>query len=228
MDSEFLPGGSGGVWRVTDARGRARVLRPTGPWTPAVHALLAHLAARGLDGVPAVLGIDEEGREILEYLPGETLDPEVDAASDAALVAAAGWLRRFHEAARDFRPGRALWRQGEQELGADEVICHNDPGLYNWVLRDGEFAGMIDWDRAGPGRPIDDLAFLCWSGIPCCASCRLPTPRGGSRSPRAPTGTSNRSSCSRPSTRGWRSSTRAGTRASNAATPARSRSATPG
>ena len=28
------------------------------------------------------------------------------------------------------------------------------------------FAGMIDWDQAGPGQPLDDLAFLCWSGIP--------------------------------------------------------------
>ena len=25
---------------------------------------------------------------------------------------------------------------------------------------------MIDWDMAGPGRPIDDLAFLAWTGIP--------------------------------------------------------------
>jgi len=25
---------------------------------------------------------------------------------------------------------------------------------------------MIDWDLAGPGRPLDDLAFLAWTGIP--------------------------------------------------------------
>jgi len=25
---------------------------------------------------------------------------------------------------------------------------------------------MIDWDMAGPGRPIDDLAFLAWTGVP--------------------------------------------------------------
>jgi aminoglycoside phosphotransferase (APT) family kinase protein len=46
------------------------------------------------------------------------------------------------------------------------VICHHDTGAYNWIVRDGHFNGMIDWDQAGPGRPIDDLAFLCWSGIP--------------------------------------------------------------
>ncbi|MFV0435495.1 MAG: phosphotransferase [Leucobacter sp.] len=166
MESEHLPGGSGGVWRVRTPAGEVRAHRPTGPWTPAVHALLAHLRDRGLEGVPEVLGFDEEGREVLTFLPGETLDPETQQVSDATLAHAAAWLRRFHDAVRDFRPGPLAWRQGTQDLGDGEVICHNDPGLYNWVVVDGDFAGMIDWDRAGPGRPIDDLAFLCWSGVP--------------------------------------------------------------
>lgn len=166
MESEHIPGGSGGVWRVRLPDGETRVHRPTGPWTPAVHALLAHLAERRLDGIPSVLGIDDEDREVLSYLPGRTLDAEIEQPTERALTAAASWMRRFHDAVRDFRPGAVEWRQGMQALGADEVICHNDPGLYNWVIVDDEFAGMIDWDRAGPGRPIDDLAFLCWSGVP--------------------------------------------------------------
>lgn len=166
VESEHLPGGSGGVWRMRSADGETRVHRPTGPWTPAVHHLLAFLNERGLDGIPAVYGIDAEHREVLDYLPGATLDPETEEVDDAALAAAAAWLRRFHDTVREFRPGALEWRQGVQELASDEVICHNDPGLYNWVVVDGEFAGMIDWDRAGPGRPIDDLAFLCWSGVP--------------------------------------------------------------
>ena len=166
VESEFLPGGSGGVWRRRSPDGAVRVHRPTGPWTPAVHDLLAHLAARGLDGIPALHGIDADGLEVLEFLPGDTLDPETEEAPDRALAGAAAWLRRFHDAVRDFRPGPREWRQGIQDLAPDEVICHNDPGLYNWVVADGEFAGMIDWDRAGPGRPIDDLAFLCWTGVP--------------------------------------------------------------
>ena len=165
MESEHLAGGSGGVWRVRRG-GVTRVHRPTGPWTPAVHALLAHLNERGLDGIPRVLGIDAEGREVLDYLPGDTLDPETTQPTDDALAAAAAWLRRFHDAVRDFRPDALTWRQGVQAIEADEIICHNDPGLYNWVVQDGEFAGMIDWDRAGPGHPLDDLAFLVWSGVP--------------------------------------------------------------
>lgn len=146
--------------------GDTRVHRPSGAWTPAVHALLAHLADRGLDGVPRVIGRDDEGQEVLTYLPGRTLDPETEQPSTDALAHAAAWLRRFHDAVQDFRPGAVEWRQGVQDLADDEVVCHNDPGLYNWVVVDDDFAGMIDWDRAGPGRPIDDLAFLCWSGVP--------------------------------------------------------------
>lgn len=154
------------MWRVVDADGVTRVHRPTGPWTPAVHELLGFLAAAGLDGIPAVHGLDAEAREVLEYLPGDTLDPETEQVADTALASAAAWLRRFHDAVRGFPAGPREWRQGVQALGPDEIICHNDPGLYNWVVRRGAFVGMIDWDRAGPGRPIEDLAFLCWSGVP--------------------------------------------------------------
>jgi aminoglycoside phosphotransferase len=161
-----MPGGSGGVWRIGARDGTTRVHRPTGPWTPAVHELLEYLGEHGLDGVPRVRGFDDEGREVLDYLPGDTLDPETEQVSDDALGDAAAWLRRFHDTVRGFRPGPLEWRQGVQDLGEDEVICHNDPGLYNWVVADGGFAGMIDWDRAGPGKPVDDLAFMCWTGVP--------------------------------------------------------------
>lgn len=156
------------MWRIRDAHGAVRIHRPTGPWTPAVHELLRHLAAKGLDGIPQVLGFDSEGREVLSYLPGDTLNPETAQVSDGALAAAAAWLRRFHEAVADFSPTSDEWRQGEHRVdrARGEIICHNDPGLYNWVVVEDEFAGMIDWDRAGPGLPIDDLAFLVWSGVP--------------------------------------------------------------
>jgi hypothetical protein len=41
------------------------IRRGTGPWTPAVHALLRHLEAVGFDAAPRVLGFDEQGREVL-------------------------------------------------------------------------------------------------------------------------------------------------------------------
>ncbi|WP_418277946.1 hypothetical protein ACNHYB_08285 [Isoptericola jiangsuensis] len=47
------------------------VHRTAGPWTPTIHALLAWVRAQGVDVVPAPLGVDAEGREVLSWLPGE-------------------------------------------------------------------------------------------------------------------------------------------------------------
>lgn len=159
-----LPGGQvGGAVRVGDT-----VRRPTGPWTPAVHALLAHLAARGLDGIPAVLGFDEQDREVLTYVPGRPIP--LDEVSEAHLVSAAAWLRRFHAAVADFRPGARRWRFVERDLAPDEIVCHHDAAMYNLLAGEGERAdeviGVVDWDVAGPGTPLDDLAHLAWSGVP--------------------------------------------------------------
>ncbi len=158
--------GPGGVWRVDDPDHGSTVHRPTGPWTAAVHDLLAHLADSGLDGIPRVLGVGDDGREVLTYLPGRTVAVETEAASDAMLADAARWLRRFHDAVRTYDPGPRTWRQSTAGLEPGQLICHNDTGAYNWIIDADRFAGMIDWDQAGPGQPLDDLAFLCWSGIP--------------------------------------------------------------
>ncbi|MBD1268956.1 phosphotransferase [Aeromicrobium tamlense] len=160
---EHLPGGSGGVWRV----GRT-VRRPTGAWTPAVHELLHWLENEGLGGIPHVSGLDDDGREIVSYVEGRGVPVDDEVVLDSVLVEAVGWLRDFHDIVEDFRPeGPRVWRQaGEVELTGDQIICHNDPGAYNWIIQSGHFVAMIDWDLAGPGERIDDLAFLCWTAIP--------------------------------------------------------------
>ncbi|MEU0570392.1 hypothetical protein ABZ297_34080 [Nonomuraea sp. NPDC005983] len=53
--------------------------RPAGPWTPAVHALLAHLNDAGFRGAPRPLGIDDRGREVLTFAPGDAVWPDRDA-----------------------------------------------------------------------------------------------------------------------------------------------------
>jgi hypothetical protein len=158
-----LTGGNvGGATRVG-----ATVRRPTGPWTPAVHALLGYLRDAGLDSIPAVLGMDERGREMLSFIPGRSIDVATEAVSDDVLAAAAAWLRRFHDIVRDYRPaGEVEWRHGRRTLGPDQIICHHDPGAYNWVIDGDRLAGVVDWDMAGPGEPIDDLAFMAWSAVP--------------------------------------------------------------
>jgi hypothetical protein len=161
-DTEHLPGAVGGATRI----GRT-VRRPTGPWTPAVHELLTYLHDNGLRGIPALHGLDDEGREVLEYVEGRGVPIDREIVLDTVLEEAVVWLRDFHDIVEGFRPdGPRTWRGDDGELAPDQVICHNDPGAYNWIVQSGHFVAMIDWDMAGPGRPIDDLAFLAWTGIP--------------------------------------------------------------
>ena len=59
-----LDGGrAGGAVRVGDT-----VRRAAGPWTPAVHGLLSHLAGQEFAGSPRPLGTDRQGREVLTFL----------------------------------------------------------------------------------------------------------------------------------------------------------------
>lgn len=60
-----MPGGVGNGGEVVQVG--AHILRPTGPHTPAVHALLYHVRTHGLMGVPGVVGIDPDGRERLLF-----------------------------------------------------------------------------------------------------------------------------------------------------------------
>lgn len=166
VERTHLPGGSGGVWYADDPELGPVVHRPTGPWTPAVHELLAFLASAGLDGVPRVHGFDDEGREVLTHLAGRTVEVDDEEAPDEVVRDASTWLRRYHDAVRGFDPGPRRWRQIESAVGPGQVVCHNDTGAYNWIVDGGTFVGMIDWDQAGPGEPLDDLAFLCWSSVP--------------------------------------------------------------
>ena len=156
------------------------VRRPTGPWTPAVHALLRHLEAAGFDGAPRVHGLDEQGREVLDYVEGTVawgpahhrlLGTEDD------LARAGDLLRRFHEAAARFRqPDGTRWRFPEMAAdaarwagGQGTVVCHNDPAAWNLVVGPARWV-LIDWDTAGPRPPIWDLAYAARGMVPVTGS----------------------------------------------------------
>lgn len=172
-----MPGGGlGGAVRIGST-----VRRAAGPWTPTIHALLDHLHDAGLDGVPRALGFDSAGREVLSLVEGETVyssrGPEEDgwpawAYSDELLVEAGQWLARYHRAVRTFRPAQAVWRSGARALSPDEIVCHYDFRAANVVVSvagGGEtprLAGVVDWDTAGPGRPLFDVALAAWNWVP--------------------------------------------------------------
>lgn len=151
-------GGLTPVVRVGDT-----VRRATGPWTPAVHALLRDLEDAGFEGAPRVLGIDDEGREMLTFVEGEVVAP-VD---DDGLAAAARLVRRLHDSTRGFMsPPNARWQYlvGAPEGG--DVVCHNDLSPWNTIVGTGGSLTFVDWDLAAPGPRLWDLGHAVWRFVP--------------------------------------------------------------
>lgn len=166
MDTEepLIGGNMSAVSRVGDT-----VRRTVGPWTPQVHFLLAHLRARGIHETPVPLGFDEQGREILSFIPGQVgHEPSAQIRSDAVLVAAARLLRRIHDATAEIaHVFPAGWQAPVRE--PVEVICHGDFAPYNCVFERGELVGVIDFDHAHPGSRAWDLAYALYRFVPITA-----------------------------------------------------------
>ncbi len=166
MDEEPLDGGNlGGAVRVGDT-----VRKAAGPWTPTVHTLLDHLERAGFAGAPRARGFDHQGREILTFLPGETVGSRKPwpgwVRDDTTLDAVATWMGQYHHAVAGFVPGvDATWRGG----GAWEpglIVGHNDVAPYNAAWDRGTLAGFFDWDVAGPVTREWDLAYAAFSWVP--------------------------------------------------------------
>lgn len=163
VETPFADGNVSGAVRVGDT-----VRRSTGPWTPAVHALLRHLEKAGFGYSPRVLGIDAKGRESLTFLPGETAPATLDGfGSDQVLEAIASLLRRYHDAANGFEPPLdAHWRFTVGAPAAGTIVCHNDVAPWNVTFVDHEPTGLIDWDFAAPAPPVWDIAYALWRWAP--------------------------------------------------------------
>jgi hypothetical protein len=145
----------GQVVRVGDT-----VRRPQRPTSSATHALLNHLADVGFAGAPRFLGVDDQGREVLSYVPGAAVMPPYPAwaLTDAALTSVAHLLRDYHLAVStfDFRPH--VWPPSPPEPFAAGLVCHNDVNLDNVVFRDERAVALIDFDLASPGCRVWDVA----------------------------------------------------------------------
>jgi hypothetical protein len=160
---------SGGYVSIVSKVGDT-VRRGTGPWTPAVHALLRHLERVGYDGAPRVLGTDEWGREVLSFVPGEVPDrASSEVVTEPVLAEVGRLLRRYHEAVSGFElPAGTYWHQRALP-GARTVVCHNDISPKNTVFRGGRPVAFLDWDLASPAPPAWDLAQVAWQFVPLSA-----------------------------------------------------------
>jgi Ser/Thr protein kinase RdoA (MazF antagonist) len=161
---ELAGGGINRVIRVGD-----EVHRPSAPWSPATRELLTVLHQAGLP-VPRVLGIDQAGRDVLDYLPGEVAHFPVpaQARSEEALVSVATTLRRFHDASVPLVGRNLPWQL--PALPGGEVVVHGDFAPYNLVFSGSTLVGIIDLDYARPGPRTYDIASALYGLAPLTIS----------------------------------------------------------
>lgn len=124
------------------------IRRAARPNTELVHRVLRHLEAAGVPWAPRALGIDDEGREILSWIPGQA----ATAGQEVNLDELARMVRRLHDLTAGFVAG-------------PECIIHDDLQPRNVIVRHRKPVGIIDWEQARPGRRVEDVANLCWSFV---------------------------------------------------------------
>jgi hypothetical protein len=145
-----LPGGAltEGVVRVGET-----VRRPPGPNAELTRDVLRHLESVGFGAAPRWLGVDDEGREVVSWMEGETFTergrmhpyvgdpPDRVTFTDEQICAVFRLLRRYHDAF------------------GDDVICHGDFGPWNLVWRGGFPIGIIDFDDVRRADASEDVAY---------------------------------------------------------------------
>ena len=145
------------------------VHRPSGPWSKSVHVLLAHLKTVGFSAAPHPMGYDDDGNEILTFVPGDVSNYPLTAAATSltALESSANLLRAYHDATVTFLqtdPAGLIWMFPARS--PVEVICHGDFAPYNVVLDGDRAIGIIDFDTAHPGPRAWDLAYALYRWAP--------------------------------------------------------------
>ena len=118
---------------------------------------------------PRVLGLDELGREVLSFIPGEAAFrpwPEV-MLREEGLVEVGRFLARYHQAVGDFVPPEEIeWHVPGLRWQVGDIIRHGDLGPWNMIWCGTRLIGVIDWDLAEPGSPLADVAQFAWYGLP--------------------------------------------------------------
>jgi thiamine kinase-like enzyme len=97
--------------------------------------------------------------------------------TEGALISLGQLVRDYHHAVASFSPDASDWSAEWADPTGGPVVCHNDLYPENVVFRGGVVVALIDFDMAGPGRPLWDLAIAAEEWAPLHApGSRLSTP----------------------------------------------------
>ena len=151
-DEEPLEGGNASSEVV---RVGSTVRKPWTAQTASVHEFMTAVRAAGVD-VPAPLGRDDRGRQMIEFVPGRLAMRE-PTMTVRQLARVGALVRAIHDAAGDFTPTERPADDMLLPAPEHELMCHND--LAPWNLIVGDRWVFIDWDGAGPGSRLWDLAY---------------------------------------------------------------------
>ena len=158
---------SGGNVAASVTRVGKTVRKPATAASPAIHAFLNHLRATGVAEAPASLGVDADGFHVYDYVTG-TVAEHLPAMSQSELYRLGGIVRRLHDAAETFQPAPGVVWNVAIPPDDEEIVCHHDLAPWN-LVRDGERWVFIDWDGAGPGSRLWDLAYAARAFVPLVA-----------------------------------------------------------
>lgn len=130
---------------------------------------MRHVRSHGVSVVPEVLGVEDD-HEILAWIPGDEGAP--DLGDDERIFEIGAVVRQVRDALSTFRPPEpATWRLRPP----GPTFVHGDIAPWNVVVRDGQITGLLDWDQAGPGRWLEDLAYAAWVWAPLESPDNIPS-----------------------------------------------------
>lgn len=153
----------GGNVATSVVRSGATVRKPATAATSNVKAFLDHLQQEHFSACPKHFGLDEQGRQILEYIPGKICFGLPMSLKDLTRIGSI--IRELHDISASFHPSsKAVWDVAIPP-NSSELICHNDLAPWNLVA-DGDRWVFIDWDASGPGSRLWDLAYATIGFLP--------------------------------------------------------------
>ncbi len=155
---------TGGNVTVSVVRIGTTVRKPATIATAGVTAFLRFLQDAGFSGSPRHLGFDEQGRQVLEFIPGHVGAGELPfGLPDLRRIGKL--IREFHDCSATYAaPPSTRWERA-MTPDREEIICHNDLAPWNFV-RSAERWVFLDWDGAGPGSRLWDLAYAAIAFAP--------------------------------------------------------------